>query len=200
MRLRSLLGGLLAALTVTATAAPTPVLAAQKSEVVVMNQAEVIAKSKAGQSIAAQIKTFADEATKELTAAGSQLQQQAASLQQRAESMSDDEKRKEAQQFALQQRGAQQLQQIKTAEITRAEQAAIAQLAEQLEPVVREIMKKRKARVVLRRTDVAVMDDAVDITDDVIKALDRRVTTIKVTKPDIQAELRQAAAQQQANQ
>ena len=200
MRLRSLLGGLLAALTVTATAAPTPVLAAQKSEVVVMNQAEVIAKSKAGQSIAAQIKTFADEATQELTAAGSQLQQQAASLQQRAESMSDDEKRKEAQQFALQQRGAQQLQQIKTAEITRAEQAAIAQLAEQLEPVVREIMKKRKARVVLRRTDVAVMDDAVDITDDVIKALDRRVTTIKVTKPDIQAELRQAAAQQQGGQ
>lgn len=196
MRLRSLLGGLLAAFAVTTAAAPATVMAAQKSEVVVMNQAKVLQESKAGQSIAAQIKGYTDAANKELTAAGTQLQQQASSLQQRAESMSDDEKRKAAQTFAQQRQGAAQLQQIKTAEIAQAEQDAITKLSEQLEPVVKDIMRKRKARIVLRRTDVAVMDDAVDITDEVIKALDKRVSTIAVTKPDIQAQLRQAAAQQ----
>ena len=196
MRLRSLLGGLAAAFAVATTAAPVAASAAQKAEVVVMNQAKVLRDSKAGQSIAAQIKSYTEAANKELTAAGSQLQQEAASIQQRAESMSDEEKRKAAQTFAAQRQGAAQLQQIKTAEIAQAEQDAMAKLSEQLEPVVKEIMKKRKAKIVLRRTDVAIMDDAVDITDDVIKALDKRVSTISVVKPDIQAQLRAQAAQQ----
>ena len=195
MRFRSLIGGLLAAFAVTTTAAPVA-YAAQKAEVVVMNQAKVLRDSKAGQSIAAQIKGYTEAANKELTAAGTQLQQQRASLQQRAESMSDDEKRQAAQTFAQQQQGAAQLQQIKTAEIAQAEQDAMSKLSEQLEPVIKDIMKKRKAKIVLRRTDVAVMDDAVDITDEVIKALDKRVSTIAVTKPDIQAQLRAQAAQQ----
>ena len=196
MRLRSLLGGLAAAFAVTTTAAPVAASAAQKAEVVVMNQAKVLRDSKAGQSIAAQIQSFTTDANKELTAAGSQLQQEAASIQQRAESMSDEEKRKAAQTFAAQRQGAAQLQQIKTAEIAQAEQDAMTKLSEQLEPVVKDIMKKRKAKIVLRRTDVAVMDDAVDITDEVIKALDKRVSTISVVKPDIQAQLRAQAAQQ----
>ena len=193
MRLTKFLGGLVAAATLFAA----PQALAQKAEILVMNQAEVIAKSKAGQSIQTQITALAQTASKELEAEGKKLQSEGQALQASKDSMKKDDLTKRVQQLQAQQAGAQRLGQIRQAEVSQAEAQALSQLAESLEPVVRDIMKKRKAKIVLRRTDVAVMDDAVDITDEVIKALDKKVTSITVTKPDLIAQARAAQAQAQ---
>ena len=193
MRIAKIIGGLAAA----ATLAVAPAALAQKSDVLVMNQGEVIAKSKAGQSIQTQLQAIGQSAQAQLQSEGQKLQSEGQQLQQTAESLSKEDLNKRAQALAVKQQGVQRLGQIRQAELAQAEAAALTQLSEQLEPVVREIMKKKKAKMVLRRTDVAVMDDAVDITDDVIEALDKRVTNITVTKPDLiaQAKANAAAAQ-----
>ena len=185
---------ILGALSAVLTLALTPAALAQKSDVLVMNQAKVVTDSKAGQSIQSQLKTIGEAATTQLQSEGQKLQTEGAQLQQTAESLSKDDLQKRAQALAVKQQGVQRLAQIRQAEVAQAEAAALAELSEALEPVVREIMKKKKAKMVLRRTDVAVMDDAVDITDDVIKALDKKVTNIKVTKPDLIAQAKANAA------
>ena len=190
MRRIKFIGALSAALTL----AFAPAALAQKSDVLVMNQAKVIADSKAGQSIQAQLKTIGEAAQTQLQSEGQKLQTEGAQLQQTAESLSKEDLQKRAQALAVKQQGVQRLVQIRQAEVAQAEAAALTELSEALEPVVREIMKKKKAKMVLRRTDVAVMDDAVDITDDVIKALDKKVTNIKVTKPDLIAQAKANAA------
>ena len=189
MRLPKLFGALAAALAFTAA----PALA-QKSDVLVMNQSKVIADSKAGQSIQAQLKTIGEAAQTQLQSEGQKLQTEGAQLKQTAESLSKEDLQKRVQALAAKEQGVQRLVQIRQAEVAQAEAAALSELSEALEPVVRQIMKKRKAKMVLRRADVAVMDDAVDITDEVIKALDKQVTSVKVTKPDLLAQARANAA------
>ena len=189
MRLPKLFGALAAALAFTAA----PALA-QKSDVLVMNQSKVIADSKAGQSIQAQLKTIGEAAQTQLQSEGQKLQTEGAQLKQTAESLSKEDLQKRVQALAVKEQGVQRLVQIRQAEVAQAEAAALSELSEALEPVVRQIMKKRKAKMVLRRADVAVMDDAVDITDEVIKALDKQVTSVKVTKPDLLAQARANAA------
>lgn len=193
MRIAKIIGGLAAA----ASLAFAPAALAQKSDVLVMNQGEVIAKSKAGQSIQTQLQAIGQSAQAQLTQEGQKLQSEGQQLQQTAESLSKEDLNKRAQALAVKQQGVQRLGQIRQAELAQAEAAALSELSEHLEPVVREIMKKKKAKMVLRRTDVAVMDDAVDITNDVIAGLDRRVTNIKVTKPDLIAQAKANAASAQ---
>lgn len=175
----------------------SPAALAQKSDVLVMNQGKVIADSKAGQSIQTQLQTIGQAAQTQIAGEGQKLQTEGAQLKQTAESLSKEDLNKRVQALALKEQGVQRLVQIRQAEVSQAEQAALAELSKALEPVVMKIMKKRKAKMVLRRTDVAVMDDAVDITDEVIKALDKEITTVKVTKPDLiaQAQANAAAAQ-----
>ena len=171
----------------------TPALA-QKSDVLVMNQQQVLAKSKAGQSIQAQLQTIGQAAQQQLQGEGQKLQTEGQQLQQTAESLSKEDLTKRVQALQVKEAGVQRLAQIRQAEVAQAEAAALAELSKQLDPVVRQIMKKRKAKLVVRRADVAVMDDAVDITDEVIAALDKQVTTVKVTKPDLLAQARANAA------
>ena len=175
--------------------AVSPALA-QKSDVLVMNQQQVLAKSKAGQSIQTQLQTIGQAAQQQLQGEGQKLQTEGAQLQQTAESLSKEDLTKRVQALQVKEAGVQRLAQIRQAEVAQAEAAALAELSKQLDPVVRQIMKKRKAKLVVRRADVAVMDDAVDITDEVIAALDKTVTTVKVTKPDLLAQARANAAAQ----
>ena len=193
MRMSKLFGALAAAALLVSPAM------AQKSDVLVMNQAQVIAKSKAGQSIQAQLQTIGQAAQSQLQGEGQKLQTETQQLQQTAESLSKEDLNKRAQALAVKQQGVQRLAQIRQAEVAQAEAAALSELSKALEPVVRQIMKKKKAKLVVRRSDVAVMDDAVDITDEVIAALDKTLTTVKVTKPDLlaQAQANAAAAQAQ---
>jgi outer membrane protein len=185
---KTILGGLIAALLMLPAAA-----SAQKSEVLVMNQAEVLTKSRAGQSIQTQIQAFATSAEGELRSQGERLQNEAQALQASKDSLGKDDLQKRAN--ALMQ-GFQQLGQIKQAEIAQAEAQALTDLSKQLEPIIQDIAKKRKAKAVLRRTDVAWVDDDADITNEVIAALDKRVQTIAVTKPDLLAQARAAQAGQ----
>ncbi|WP_031553357.1 OmpH family outer membrane protein [Parvularcula oceani] len=170
---------------------------AQKMDVLVLNQGELVQNSKAGQSIASQIQALAQTASAEMQGEAQKLQNEGQALQASKDSMSQEDLQKRAQALMAKQQGTQRLGQIKEAEIAQAEAAALQQLSQRVEPIVEQIAKKRRAKVVLRRVDVAWLDEDADITDEVIAALDQQVATIKVTKPDLIAQARAAAAQQQ---
>ncbi|MBB4659396.1 OmpH family outer membrane protein [Parvularcula dongshanensis] len=196
MRISPILGGLVAALGLLVL--PTAALA-QKMDVLVIDQNRLIADSKAGQSIASQVEALAQSAGGEVQAQAQKVQAEGQALDASKDSMSKEDLNKRMQGLAVASQNVQRFQQLRQAEVAQAEAAALADLSKRIEPLVAEIARKRRAKVVVRRSDVAWLDDDADITAELIQDLDRTVTTITVTKPDLLAQARAAQAQGQAN-
>lgn len=172
--------------------------AAQEAVILFIDEAKLIATSKAGQSIGSQIKALAAEAEAEVAAIGKSVQDEGNKLQASKDSLSQEDFAKRYQALLAKAQEVGQLGQIKKAEVGQSEARALAALNEQLQPVVQDILKKRKATVLLERRAVVYADDKNDITDEIIKALDKKVKTIKVEKVDLVAQA-QAAKEQRAN-
>lgn len=172
--------------------------AAQDAVILFIDQSKLIATSKAGQSIGSQVKALAEAAEAEVAAFGQSVQDEGKKLEESKDSLSKEDFGKRYQALLARAQEVSQLGQIKKAEIGQSEARALAQLNEQLEPIVNDIVKKRKATVLLQRRSVVFADEKMDITDEIIKALDKKVKTIKVEKVDLVAQA-QAAQAQRAN-
>ncbi|MEM9421401.1 MAG: OmpH family outer membrane protein, partial [Pseudomonadota bacterium] len=87
-----------------------------------------------------------------------------------------------------------QLEQIKKAELGQSRAKALVDLNKALQPVVKEILEKKKATVLLERSAVVFANDDMDITDEIVKALDKKVKTVNVEKIDLVAQAKAAQA------
>jgi outer membrane protein len=162
-----------------------------------LDQQRVLSESKAGQSIDSQLQTMAEQVATELQTAEAALNQEAQTLQSNQETLSKEEFGKRYQVLMGRVRGLEQLKQIRQAELNQARTKAVQDLAKEWDPIIQELFKKRKGTVLLEKQAVLESTERGDITADVIKELDDKVTTVQVVKPDLQAQL---AAAQQAQQ
>ncbi|WOI52756.1 OmpH family outer membrane protein [Parvularcula sp. LCG005] len=167
---------------------------AQDSVILFIDEGKLLTQSQAGKSISDQVKVLAAEAEAEVKAEGVKVQEEGKKLEASKDSLSKDDFAKRYQ--ALLQRAQQvgQLSQIKQAEVSQAEARALAELNASLQPVVKKILEKKKATVLLERRAVVYADDKRDITDEIIKALDKEIKTVKVQKVDLIAQAQAAQA------
>lgn len=172
--------------------------AAQEAVILFIDEAKLIATSKAGQSISAQLKVLVEEAEKEVNAEGKSVDAEGKKLQDTKDSLSKEDFAKRYQALLEKAQRVGQLGQIKKAEVAQAEARALTKLNAELQPVVKSILEKKNATVLLERRAVVFADDKMDITEEIVKALDRKVKTIKVEKVDLVAQA-EAARQAQAN-
>ena len=70
----------------------------------------------------------------------------------------------------------------------------MVELNKALQPVVEDILKKKNATVLLEKTAVVFADEEMDITDEIVTALDKKLKTVKVKRVDLVAQAK--AAQQ----
>lgn len=171
------------------------------SEILFLDQQRVISESKAGQSIDQQLRTLTEQASAELEQIESQIEQEGQALKKSAdEGLSNEELEKRYNTLLARAQRLEQLKQIRQAELNQARAKAISDLQAKWEPISDGIFKKRKGFVLLEKQAVLSADDRGDITDEVIKELDRSVQSIEVVKPDLQAQLAAAARAQQQQQ
>lgn len=168
--------------------------AAQEAVILFIDEAKLMATSKAGQSIANQVKVLAEQAEQEVNARGKAVQDEGKALQDSKDSLSKEDFAKRYQALLAKAQEVGQLGQIKKAEIAQSEARALAKLNEELQPVVKQILDKRNATVLLERRAVVFADDKMDITEDIVKALDKKVKTVKVEKVDLIAQAQAAQA------
>ena len=146
----------------------------------VLDKQAVIRFSKAGQDIARQMQPFVQKTQTSLASQRDALERQAAQLQADTSlSAADREKRAtalDAKQKALQAEAEQRQQQLTDA-IARAN----GELSKAMEQIVPAIVKQRGANIVLDRAALPQADPAFDITPEVIKQLDARLTSVKVS-------------------
>ncbi len=172
--------------------APGAALAQNAPVVLFIDQAKLMATSKAGQSINEQLAELAKDAETSIQAEGQKVEAEGKQLQAAQDQLSKEDFGKRYQALVVKAQNVGRLEQIKKAEIAQAQGKALNELNEHLQPVVKDILDKRKATVLLERSAVIYADDDMDITDEIVKALDRKVKRVKVEKVDLLAQAEQA--------
>jgi Skp family chaperone for outer membrane proteins len=160
--------------------------------VLIISMEAVTQGTKVGQDIIKQMQAFGNQAREEMGAEAKALQTEEAAIGklpagERAARIEALTPRRQAFQIKAAQRDAQ---------LKGAFANARAAMAKEIEPVLREIVTKRGANLVMERRAAAIPPDpSLDITDEAIAALDQRMSSYKVVLPPPPQPGQQQAAQ-----
>ncbi len=170
--------------------------------ILVVNMELLVAQSKAGQTIPAQAEEVRDSVSKELEAEADKLKKDIENFQKNSELMSDEVKQKTAQELQVRsQYGLPQRAQIADQAFRMAIQNAQAKILAESQPILKEIVDKRGATVLLDRAAVMYAAVETDVTQEVIAALDKKMKTVEVQKislAEIEKQIIEAQAKAQA--
>jgi len=192
----------LAAASFTAGAAEAQ--ASKAPVVLIVDRAMLIGQSKAGQTIPSQVDKIQATVKAELEAEGAKLQKDIESYQKNASLMSAEVREKTEKELSIRQQyvlpqQAQLMEQALRAVLQNAENRILFEAT----PILKEIVEKRGATLMLDKSAVLYAASETDITAEVLAALDKKVTTVeveKITLAEVQKRLKEAAAKAQAEQ
>lgn len=167
--------------------------------ILIINQAQVLSQSKAGQSMKPQLDALQNAANKELDAEVQKIVKEGEDLQKQKGLIAQDVWTQKAQQVAVKQNNLPTLREVKVRELSIAEQNAVGKINDALLPILKTIVDSRGATVLLDRSAVMYAATETDITSQVISELDKKLTSVKVEKVSL-AELQRKAQEAQKAQ
>lgn len=186
-----------AALLAAAGMFATPAAAQKAPVILIVNQQQVLATSKAGQSIQTQLQKLQQGAEADLNAQVQAMVKEQEDLQKQKSLMAEAVWTEKARALAVKQNNLPALRDVKLRELSISEQQALGKLNESLTPILKKIVDDRGATLLLDRSAVIFGASETDITSQVISELDKVVTTVPVQKVNL-ADLQKQAQQQQA--
>ncbi|NOX83149.1 MAG: OmpH family outer membrane protein [Alphaproteobacteria bacterium] len=177
---------------------------AQKAPVIlVISSAQIVSQSKAGKTIPEQAKKVEASVVKELEAEVNKLKKDIENYQKNASLMSDEVRQRTEQELQVrQQYGLPQRQKIVSQVFDIALQNAQNKILIASQPIMKDIIEKRGATIVLDKSQVMYSSVETDITQEVIAALDKKMKTVEVEKvslAEIEKKLQEMAKAQAAN-
>lgn len=197
-KLAAVAGAAALAVVGVAASAGLSVAHAQSAPVIlIVNQAQVLGQSKAGQSIRTQLEKLQEQANTELNAEVEKVVKEVEDLRKQKDLMAEEVWMQRAQQAEVKRQNLPALREVKTRELSISEQQALNQLTDKLTPILERIVERRGATLLLDRSAVMYAAVDTDITAEVISELDKAITTVKVEKVSL-AELQRQAQEAQA--
>jgi len=166
------------------------------AQVVLIDREQAVRDSEAFKSITSQIQAVTNQLQADLQQKEAALTQGLQALQQTRESLSKEDFQKRAAALTKQELDLLADQEIANRELTTARNNALVKLDEPFTQAVEAVASKRKNAVVLDKNLVVFAGNAPDVTADVIKDLNRRISSIQVVKPTTSAEDRAKIRQQ----
>lgn len=164
--------------------------------VVLVDREKVVTEADAFKSITSQLQAVTNQLQADLQQKEAALTQSAQALQQTRESLSKDDFQKRAAALTKQELDLLADQEIANRELTVARNEALAKLDQPLKDALETIAKKRKGAIVLDKNMVVYAGNAPDVSDDVLKELNRKLSSVQVVKPTTSVEDRAAIRQQ----
>jgi outer membrane protein len=146
----------------------------------VLDKAAVLRFSKAGQDITHQMQPLVQQAQASIAAQRAALERDAAQLQQDTSVTGADRDKRIAALDARQQALQAEIQRRQT-QLQETMARANGEVAKTLETIIPPLVKERGANIVMDRAAMPQADPAFDITPEVIKRLDAKMTTVRVT-------------------
>ena len=156
--------------------------------ILIVDQARLIATSKAGNSIAEQMKTLQATANKELEAEVGRITKEAEELKSKQGQMEEKAYIETAKRLAIQQNNLPVLREVKLRELALSEQKAIGQISEKMRPILKKIVEDRGATILLDRSAVMYASQNTDITEEVLTKLDAEISSVKVERVSLAAQ------------
>ncbi len=174
---------------------------AQKAPIIlVVNSAQIVSQSKAGKTIPDQAKAVQASVIKELEAEVNKLKKDIENYQKNASLMSDEVRAQTEKELQVrQQYGLPQREKIVSQAFSQALQNAQNKILIESQPIMKDIIEKRGATIVLDSSQVMYAAVETDITQEVIAVLDKKMKTVEVQKislAEIEKQLREAAKAQ----
>ena len=155
---------------------------AQTQKILVIDQARLVKASKAGQAIATQAKTMQTKFNKEIAAERAKAKQAGEKYKKNKEVYSPEQRKTELEKLrklGIKLRG---LQVQRTRELQLAVAGGEKQILDALRPIISDIVKERKATLLLDTFIIMYADNSINITDEAMKRLDAKLKTVKLQK------------------
>ncbi len=165
-----------------------PVASAQGSTVVVIDRVQIFARSKAGQDIQAKMSNIEQAMQAELKPTVDALTAERASLDAKAQGktqeaiLADTALTGEIEQHAIKARQFNVARQVAARELQLTERQALNEFNKALIPVLQQVVVERGANVILDNSQVVFVDEATEVSADVIAKLDAATPTINVVR------------------
>jgi outer membrane protein len=178
---------------------------AQRAPVIlIVDRQQLVQQSKAGKTIPEQAEKVKASVEKELEAEAAKLQKDIEEYQKNASLMSEEVRQQKEQELALrQQYGLPQRQQIMQQAFVAAVQNAETKILMESQPILKDIVDKRGATILLDRSAVMYASAETDITQEVLAALDKKLSTVEVQKislAEVEKQLKDYQDKQRAQQ
>jgi outer membrane protein len=172
--------------------------------ILIVDQASIVSQSEAGKTIPGQADTIKSNIQKELNAEADKLKKDIENFQKGASLMSEEVRQKTEQELAVRQQvqlpqQAQIMEQVFAGVV----QNAQAKILQESQPIMKSIIDKRGATLLLDRSAVMYATPDTDITQEVLAELNKKIKTVevqKVTLADVKKRVQEAQAKQAAGQ
>lgn len=175
----------------------------QKTPVIlIVDQGVLVSQSEAGKTIPTQANSIKASIQKEFDAEADKLKKDIENYQKGASLMSDEVRQKTEQDLALRQQvQLPQQAQIMEQVFGNVVQVAQAKILQESQPIMKAIVDKRGATLLLDRSAVMYTAPEADITQEVLAELNKKMKTVdvqKVTLADVRKKVQEAQAKQGA--
>lgn len=160
------------------TAAPPVIL--------VINRNTLLSESKAGKDIAEQAIALRETITKELKDEFDAIKKDEESLLAQQTLLAPEVLRQRAEELQVRGQNFDVHQQVKNREFQASVQKASAEIAKVLEPILTDLITARSATLMLDQSQVMFASPDIDVTAEVMKSLDDKLTKVKVERVTIE--------------
>lgn len=175
-----LLSGLAVA-SLLSIASLTAASAANPATVIIVNSEQVFAQSKVGVNVRTQIQDGATKLKAEGAKVENSLRDEAKKLGGQRGLLKEEDFAKKVQAFQAKEEAAQRSLQEKGQALQLGANAARAQIEAAIRPIFADVLKAHNANILLDQSVVLAGGVDLDVTAEVIKALDAKLTSVKVT-------------------
>ncbi len=170
--------------------------------ILIVDQSMIVSQSDAGKTIPGQAEVIMSNIQKEFDVEANKLKKDIENYQKGASLMSEEVRKKTEQDLAMRQQ-VQLPQQAQVMEnvFSQVVQVAQAKVLQESQPIMKAIVDKRGATLLLDRSAVMYAAPESDITQEVLAELNKKMKTVevqKVTLADVKKKAAEAAAKQAA--
>jgi len=167
--------------------------------ILIVNQAQILAQSKAGKSMASQLETYQNSIRSDLQGEKSKLESDIKSYQQNRDLWSQEERQKKEQELASRsQVGLPQMGKVMESAFVQTARKAENDILQEAAPIMEEIVKKRGATILLDRSAIMYAAEETNITQEVISKLDKKKKSVSVEQVSL-SDLQRRAAEASKN-
>ena len=165
---------------------PSVAVAEGSPVIIVFDVDRAVALSKAGKSVAEQMKKQMEDVRASATKQGEAFQGEVTKFQEQRSLMAADALKGKAEELQQKELKLRQELQIEVQSVQAGGDRAGREILKMLEEELSSIAKDRKADIVMRRDAVFFASPSIDVTNELISRLDKKLKTVKVTpvKPE----------------